>query len=68
MSLPVLARLAGDQLVDVLHFMVNLDLLCGQGAEQQLEALLWLKGGGQGEQRRVVNLRSLHKKSKSELL
>ena len=57
MSLPVLALLAGDQLVDVLHVRVNLNLLCGQGAEQQLEALLRLKGGGQGHQRSLVNLK-----------
>ena len=48
MSLPVLARLADHQLMDVLHVGVNLDLLHGEGAEQQLEAILRLKGGRQG--------------------
>ena len=56
MSLPVLARLAGDQLVKVLHILVNLHLLCGKGAEQQLEAILRLKSGGQGNKRGVAIL------------
>jgi hypothetical protein len=55
-SLPVLARLADDQLVNILHILVNLHLLSGKGAEQQLEAILGLKSGGQGDQRGVANL------------
>ena len=42
-SLPVLARLAGDQLVKVLHILVNLHLLSSKGAEQQLETIVRLK-------------------------
>ena len=49
MSLPVLARLADHKLMDVLHVGVNLEVLHGQGAEQQLEAILRLKGGRQGQ-------------------
>ena len=56
MSFPVLALHVGHQPGDVLHIRVNLNLLCGQGAEQQLEALLGFKDGGHGEERSVVNL------------
>ena len=58
-SLPVLAQLASHQLLDVLHVRVDLDILCSQGAEQQLVALLGLKGGGQGQERNVINLEEI---------
>ena len=57
--LPVLARLAGDQFVDVLHVLVSLHLPLGHGAEHQLEALLGLQGGCQGDKGGVISLVSL---------
>ena len=57
--LPVLAGLAGDQLVDVLHVLVSLHLLLGHGAEHKLETLLRLQGGCQGDKGGVVSLVSL---------
>ena len=56
MSLPVLPKLADNQLVNILHILVNLHLLSGKGAEQQLEAILGLKSGGKGNKRGVTNL------------
>merc|ERR1719278_633588 len=55
-SVPVLAGLAGDHLVDVLHILVDLDLVGGEGAEQQLVAGLRLQAGGQADHRHVIDL------------
>ena len=52
----VLAGLVSDQLVDVLHVLVSLHLLLGHGAENQLEALLRLQGGCQGDKGGVLCL------------
>ena len=56
MSCPVLAGLAGDHLVDVLHVRVYVEVVGSEGAEQQLVALLRLQGGGHGQDRGIINL------------
>jgi len=55
-SVSVLARLAGDHLVDVLHILVDLDLVGGEAAEQQLVAGLGLQARGQADHGQVIYL------------
>ena len=55
-SRPVLAGLAGDPLVDVLHIRVYLHLVGSKSAEQELVALLRLQGGGPGQDRGSITL------------
>ena len=55
-SRPVLAGLAGDHLVDVLHIRVYLHLVGSKAAEQELVALLRLQGGGPGQDRGSITL------------
>ena len=66
MSCPVLAGLAGDHLVDVLHIRVYVELVGSEGAEQQLLALLRLQGGGHGQDRGIINLGNTEGNSVSE--